>query len=412
MHACTIVARNYLAFARVLAQSFLEIHPDSQFTTIVVDAECGFEASDEPFVVVTPADLDLSDDEFHRMAVMYDVTELSTALKPWALRYLIEHGAEAALYIDPDIQLFSPIDDVATMVAEHGVALTPHTLRPMPRDNRRPSEADIMGSGVYNLGFIGVGPSALPFLRWWEARLMRDAISAPEQMLFTDQRWVDFVPSYFDHFIIRDPGFNVAYWNLDTRTVTKEGSRYLVNGVPLRFFHFSGYRPETPWVLSKYVAASPRVLLSEQPVLLELCEGYSASLGTAAFDSAASTPYGFNYLADGTPVNGRMRRMYREAVLAHEQGNGAAPPMAFGPNSDGGLSFIAWLNDPVDGPAHTPLTRFMAHIWNSRDDLQWAYRDPAGAGWEGFFEWMQNQAAEQEGVPAALIPARPAGSAT
>src|SRR4051812_9995422 len=244
MHACTIVARNYLAFARVLAESFLSIHPGSSFTTLVVDAEFGLEDRDEPFRVLTPAELDLSQDEFHRMAVMYDVTELSTALKPWTLRYLIEHGAEAALYIDPDIQLFSPIEDVAEMVASHGVALTPHTLAPMPRDNRRPSEADIMGSGVYNLGFIGVGPSAVPFLRWWEERLMRDAISAPEQMLFTDQRWVDFVPSYFDHFIIRDPGFNVAYWNLDARRVTKDGDRFLVNGKPLRFFHFSGYRPE------------------------------------------------------------------------------------------------------------------------------------------------------------------------
>ena len=118
MHACTIVARNYLAFARVLAESFLSIHPDSSFTTLVVDAEFGLEDRDEPFQVLTPAELDLSQDEFHRMAVMYDVTELSTALKPWALRYLIEHGAEAALYIDPDIQLFSPIDDVAEMVAE------------------------------------------------------------------------------------------------------------------------------------------------------------------------------------------------------------------------------------------------------------------------------------------------------
>ena len=273
MHACTIVARNYLAFARVLAESFLRIHPDSSFTTLVVDAEFGFDPSGEPFNVVTPAQLDLSTEEFHRMAVMYDVTELSTALKPWTLRYLIENGADAALYIDPDIQLFSPIDDVAEMVAQHGVALTPHTLHPMPRDNRLPSEADIMGSGVYNLGFIGVGAAAVPFLRWWEERLMRDAISAPEQMLFTDQRWVDFVPSYFDHYIIRDPGFNVAYWNLDARRVTKDGDTFLVNGQPLRFFHFSGYRPETPWILSKYVASSPRVLLSEQPVLLRALPG-------------------------------------------------------------------------------------------------------------------------------------------
>ena len=36
-------------------------------------------------------------------------------------------------------------------------------------------------------------------------------------MMFTDQRWIDFVPSLFDHFILKDPTYNVAYWNLHER---------------------------------------------------------------------------------------------------------------------------------------------------------------------------------------------------
>src|SRR5947207_13746673 len=39
MRACTIIARNYLAHARVLAASFLEHHPDSTFSVLVIDAE-------------------------------------------------------------------------------------------------------------------------------------------------------------------------------------------------------------------------------------------------------------------------------------------------------------------------------------------------------------------------------------
>ena len=37
LHACTIVARNYLPHARVLARSFLAHNPGSRFTTLLID---------------------------------------------------------------------------------------------------------------------------------------------------------------------------------------------------------------------------------------------------------------------------------------------------------------------------------------------------------------------------------------
>ena len=39
--ACTIVVPNYLAYARVLAASFLTHHPDSQFRVLLIDDEDG-----------------------------------------------------------------------------------------------------------------------------------------------------------------------------------------------------------------------------------------------------------------------------------------------------------------------------------------------------------------------------------
>ena len=54
-----------------------------------------------------------------------------------------------------------------------------------------------MLAGLFNLGFICVGPTALPFLDWWHERLRLDAVVDPANALFTDQRWVDWVPSLF-----------------------------------------------------------------------------------------------------------------------------------------------------------------------------------------------------------------------
>ena len=95
MNACTIIARNYLAHARVLARSFAEHHPDGQFTALVIDADAGYvrEASEE-FEVLGLADIGLHGAELHRMATIYDVMELATAVKPFLLKTLLARGGD------------------------------------------------------------------------------------------------------------------------------------------------------------------------------------------------------------------------------------------------------------------------------------------------------------------------------
>ncbi len=178
------------------------------------------------------------------MKAIYGVTEFATAVKPWLFRTLLA-AHETVTYLDPDIKVFAPLDDIPVLALEHGIVLTPHLLEPLPRDDLEPSETTILQSGMFNLGFVAVGPKAIPFLDWWSERLARECIIAPEAGRFVDQRWVDFVPTLFDHVVQRDPGLNVAWWNLSDRTVRWNG-RWEVDGVPIRFFHFSGYSPETP----------------------------------------------------------------------------------------------------------------------------------------------------------------------
>src|SRR4029079_5557309 len=117
-------------------------------------------------------------------------------------------------------------------------------------------------SGMFNLGFVCVSDDALPFLDWWHERTRVDAVNDPRDGLFTDQRWVDFVPSLFPHFVHRARGCNVAYWNLFERPIGRalDGS-LTAGGEPLAVFNFSGYDPERPHTLSKHQGDRPRAQL-------------------------------------------------------------------------------------------------------------------------------------------------------
>ena len=57
MHACTIIARNYPAHARVLAKSFRSNHPTGRFSTLILD-DLEHEIGDnEPFEVIRPSEI-------------------------------------------------------------------------------------------------------------------------------------------------------------------------------------------------------------------------------------------------------------------------------------------------------------------------------------------------------------------
>src|ERR1700754_3911794 len=185
MQVCTIVARNYLAQARVLGRSLAASNPGTTLWVLVVDGV------HEPFELVDPQELGLGGD-LAIMRLIYDVTELSTAVKPALLRALLKRTGGPVTYLDPDIEVFSSLEEIERNAAAHGLVLTPHLLAPLPSDDRQPSDVDILLSGSYNLGFVSMGdrPDVHALLDWWDERLRRDCIIDHGRGRFVDQRFM------------------------------------------------------------------------------------------------------------------------------------------------------------------------------------------------------------------------------
>jgi hypothetical protein len=397
---CTIIAKNYVAQARVLARSFAEHHPDGRFWTLIIDDFEGFiDPEQEPFSVLTPADIGC--DEFPEMAGRYTVLELSTAVKPWLLRHLMDQSGSPVTYLDPDIKVYGSLERLEQLAADHGVVLIPHNTEPLPHDGHRPRQVDVMIAGIYNLGHLSVapGPEVDALIEWWADRLRRDCRVDPIWGYFVDQRWFDLVPGFLADFaILRDPEFNVAYWNLHSRTFEYRDDRYLVDGRPLAFFHFSGFNPEKPEDLSLH---QDRIEIADVPALARICEEYAEDTMREGFAVASKWPYTYSTLDGGLRFDDTLRKLF---WIGEDHGELDASPFT----RDGSRAFLAWLGnqEPTAAPG---VNRLLAHVYGSRRDLQEQFPDLTGPDLGKLLVWSQGQGSNE--VPALALLPLPEGAA-
>ena len=310
---CTIIAKNYLAHARVLMDSVAAHHPEARRVVLLIDEPAGcFDPAAERFEVIPLSQLDLPDPR--AFCFKYEITELSTAVKPWLLDLLRRQGVGQAIYLDPDIRLTDSLEPVFAAFASARVLLTPHTVIDYPADRLLPDDAMLRRGGIYNLGFLGVrlDEGAEPFLAWLKSKLAEQCVMDLARGFFVDQRFFDVVPLFFPETgILRSPGLNTAYWNIHARRLTRAGDRWLCNGEPLAFFHFSGFSPARPDTLSKHAT---RENLPDRPDLQPIFAHYASLLRAAGWEACARWPYGHGFFANGEPIEWAIRQHYHDAV--------------------------------------------------------------------------------------------------
>lgn len=315
----TVVSNNYLHFARTLLQTVSRHHPSADVYCVIVDRDLGpsLEYSDE-FSVLRMEELKIPGLRY--MVFQYNILELNTAVKPWAFETLLNKGYESVIYLDPDIFVYRPLSHVIdALSAGSHIVITPHLLSPI-KDDKRPTELDIRRAGTYNFGFCAVRRSdnTLEFLRWWQGKLARDCIIDQDRGIFVDQSWIDLAPGLFDNvFILRNPAYNIAYWNVAQRSV-KQGpdGDWTVDGEPLVFFHFSGFNPLSPEAFSKH---QNRFTLSNLGPPATLARNYASALIENGAKIFSKLPYGYATFSDGAAIPDEFRRLYLQNETLREQ---------------------------------------------------------------------------------------------
>ena len=376
----TICARNYLAYALTLRESLLAAQPDARFLIFVSDEPPETPLGDAE--VIAARDLDLPDAEF--MTFAYDVMEFSTAIKPSCFEHLFDVvGVDAAVYLDPDILVLSPLAAVETALAAGASAVvTPHLLRPLPRDGAVPATKDIADTGVYNFGFLALrnDAPARAYLRWWRRECAENCIVDIRGGRFVDQKFGDMLPSFVPKTcILRDPGYNVAYWNLDQRHLAWDEDSATIDGEVVAFVHLSGFDYDRPDRVSKHQNRFER---AADLGLGRLFDRYRAALARNGHERFRAIPYAYGSLPDGRTVPKALRRYYRSQHLA------GAPIVAFRDHADA-------LN--ARAAPGSPLTRFMLEVWRLRPDLAQAFDPWTRRGRWGYLVWFY-QHARNEGL--------------
>ena len=312
IHVFTCSAPNYVGKARVLFESLRRHAPRLVVHWLVADRrqpELAALVGDEVDHVSFLEDLDLDLEDGEGWWFLHDVVELSTAIKPFmARRLLAREDCDLVVYLDPDVALFSAVDDLLSAAENASVLLTPHLLR--PESAPKPifdNELCCLRNGVFNLGFVAVRDcdEGHAFLAWWAERCRLLCTAEPGTGAFTDQKWIDLAPIFFPGIsIVRDARFNVAAWNVGQRRVTgtfDEGFR--VDGRSLGFYHFTGLDSGAHQQVIDFYAAGDRAVH-----MLVQWYGHRSRFLTPA----RGLDWSLGRYDDGWEILPHHRRLYRE----------------------------------------------------------------------------------------------------
>lgn len=303
----TACSTNYLTKALAMCRSALQHVPEADVVIMLADRKRAITIGDTRIRLLWAEDLDYPD--LLSCAFKYNIIEFNTALKPFAAARLLDQYRKV-IYLDPDVCVYSGLESVIHGLDDAAALFTPHALSPY-EGSGRPSDRDLLRFGAFNLGFFAVSdkPQARALLEWWHRQCLECCFYEPSLGLGVDQKWIDLALAFFEGAVIlRDPGLNVAFWNLHERRLSQSIGRWKVNDAfDLGFVHFSSFVEADQMAIAD---KQTRYATGTRPDFAAASKVYREHLREAKDLVTVETAYGFETFDNGQSINPMLRRMY------------------------------------------------------------------------------------------------------
>ncbi len=364
---CTVSSPSYFHMAKTLMRSVIENGWELDRYVFLVDSSEDLPRYSSELFTTVPLE-GLFDSLPLIRLFRYTSTEMALSLKATALQYLLDLDYERAIFLDADTLVLGPVYPILSRLDSHDGVITPHLTEPLC-DGYRPDDVEIAKNGSLNAGFIAVKASneGRRFVDWWNERLVLWCLVETDLGFFGDQLFLDMIPSFFPGILVdRSPGLNVALWNLPHRDIRRKKNGYFFGDTRVTFFHFAGFDPSRPTLLSKLDRRF--TIIGIPSTAQELLNAYTGRLIENGFHEFKNSPYRYDYFSDGsTRILPIIRKIYRDYQFIQERFGDNPFDMSRDPG------FRTTYNRKLLG-GHSPVT-LLAHQLYGQTALQ---RDPFG----------------------------------
>lgn len=158
---------------------------------------------------------------------------------PLMLALLREAGPGAVVtYLDADLLFFSDPQPIFDELGDREILIHGHRFAPR-------YESYAIASGIFNVGLIAVrnAPEGIACLERWRAQNMEMCALDPENGYCGDQKYLDEWPALYKSLVVlAHPGAGLAPWNVENYEIGEKAGRTTVDGLPLIFYHYHGFR--------------------------------------------------------------------------------------------------------------------------------------------------------------------------
>lgn len=245
IHFCTYFDRNYLTRAVALHQSLARHSPPFTLWALCLDDDAYAAVSALGIDSLRPlglVDLERADPALLEAKQNRSTVEYYFTLSPALPLYLLDRvpDIESITYLDADLLFYSSPQQVFDEIGAGSVAIVPHRYPP--------NLQELSVYGTYNVAWVTFrhDSAGRAVLGRWREQCLEWCYDRVEDGKFADQGYLDEWPGLPGVRVIENPGVDLAPWNVMQYEIDLKANPPTIDGQPLVFYHFQGFKSVGP----------------------------------------------------------------------------------------------------------------------------------------------------------------------